>query len=142
MQVWPLSLEVAASDACQMQVILNGILSNPAPTWINVGGNSLCQYDDSATLTTGGEIVWQGIIPAPAPRQNAVNYSGSLTTGGVNYSTIVYDLSKVKELNNSLLGGFNTFPDGPDTLSVVVTPLNNNIRVFSRAVLRWQENQA
>jgi hypothetical protein len=142
MQVWPLSLEVAASDACQMQVILNGILSNPAPTWINVGGNSLCQYDDSATLTTGGEIVWQGIIPAPAPRQNAVNYSGSLTTGGVNYSTIVYDLSKVKELNNSLLGGFNTFPDGPDTLSVVVTPLNNNIRVFARAVLRWQENQA
>lgn len=142
MQVWPLSLEVAASDACQMQVILNGSLDTPAPTWVNVGGNSLCQYDDSATLTTGGETVWQGIIPAPAPRQNAVNYSGVTTTGGVNYSTIVYDLSKVKELNNSLIGGFNTYPDGPDTLSVVVTPLNNNIRVFARAVLRWQENQA
>lgn len=142
MQVWPLSLEVAATDACQMQVILNGTLSSPAPTWVNVGGNSLCQYDDQATLTTGGEIVWQGIIPAPAPRQNAVNYSGSITTGGVNYSTIVYDLTKIKELNNSLLGGFNTYPDGPDTLSVVVTPLNNNIRVYARAVLRWQENQA
>lgn len=142
MQVWPLSLEVAATDACQMQVILNGTLSSPAATWVNVGGNSLCQYDDQATLTTGGEVVWQGIIPAPAPRQSAVNYSGTTTTGGVNYSTIVYDLSKIKELNNSLLGGFNTYPDGPDTLSVVVTPLNNNIRVYARAVLRWQENQA
>ena len=125
-----------------MQVILNGSLSNPAATWVNVGGNSLCQYDNQATLTTGGEVVWQGIIPAPAPRQTAVNYSGFATSGGYNYSTIVYDLTKVKELNNSLLGGFNTFPDGPDTLSVVVTPLNNNIRVYARAVLRWQENQA
>jgi len=142
MQVWPLSLEIAASDACQMQVILNGQLSSPAATWQNVGGNSLCQYDNSATLTTGGEIVWQGIVPAPAPRQNAVNYSGTVTTAGLNYSTIAYDLSKVKELNNSLLGGFNTYPDGPDTLSVVVTPLNNNVRVYARAVLRWQENQA
>lgn len=142
MQVWPLSLEVAATDACQMQVILNGQLSNPAAVWTNVGGNSLCQYDDQATLTTGGEVVWQGIIPAPAPRQNAVNYLGQATTGGFNYSTIVYDLTKIKELNNSLLGGFNTYPDGPDTLSVVVTPLNNNVRVYARAVLRWQENQA
>lgn len=142
MQVWPLSLEVAATDACQMQVILNGQLSSPAASWKNVGGNSLCQYDDASTLTTGGEIVWQGIIPAPPTRQSAVDYSGFATSGGLNYSTIVYDLSKVKELNNSLLGGFNTYPDGPDTLSVVVTPLNNNIRVYARAVLRWQENQA
>lgn len=142
MQLWPLSLEVAATDACQMQVILNGQLSLPAPNWVMVGGNSLCQYDDTATLTTGGEIVWQGIIPAPATRQTAVNYLGQPTTAGSNFSTIAYDLSKVKELNNSVLGGFNTFPDGPDTLSVVVTPLNNNVRVQARAVLRWQENQA
>lgn len=142
MQLWPLSLEVAATDACQMQVILNGALSAPTPNWQNVGGNSLCQFDNAATLTTGGEIVWQGIIPAPAARQTAVNYSGQVTTGGFNYNTIVYDLSKTKELNNSILGGFNTYPDGPDTLSVVVTPLNNNVRVYARAVLRWQENQA
>jgi len=142
MQLWPLSLEVAATDACQMQVILNGALSSPAPNWVMVGGNSLCQYDDAATLTTGGEVVWQGIIPAPATRQTAVNYLGQPTTAGSNFSSVVYDLSKVKELNNSVLGGFNTFPDGPDTLSVVVTPLNNNVRVQARAVLRWQENQA
>jgi hypothetical protein len=142
MQLWPLSCDVSATDACLIQIILNGQLSSPAPTWVNVGGNSLSQYDDAATLTTGGEVVWQGIVGAPAPRQNVVNYSGFTTTAGLNFQTITYDLSKIKELNNSLLGGFNTFPDGPDTLSVVVTPLNNNVRVQARAVLRWQENQA
>jgi len=142
MQLWPLSCDISATDACQIQIILNGQLSNPAPIWTNVGGNSLAQYDDAATLTTGGEIVFQGIVGAPAPRQNAVNYSGLVTTGGFNFQTITYDLMKIKELNNSALGGFNTFPDGPDTLSVVVTPLNNNVRVQARAVLRWQENQA
>lgn len=142
MQVWPLSLDVSASDACQIQIILNGALSAPAPSWVNVGGNSLCQYDDAATLTTGGEVVFRGIVGAPAPRQNAVDYSGFTTTGGINFQTITYDLTKIKELNNSILGGYNTYPDGPDTLSIVVTPLNNNIRVYARAALRWAENQA
>ena len=142
MQLWPLSCDVSATDACQVQIILNGTLSNPAPTWVNVGGNSLAQYDDSATLTSGGEIVWQGIVGAPATRQTAVNYSGVTTTTGLNFQTITYELRAIKELNNSLLGGFNTYPDGPDTLSIVVTPLNNNVRVQARAVLRWQENQA
>jgi hypothetical protein len=142
MQLWPLSCDVSASDACQIQIILNGQLSNPAPTWVNVGGNSLTQYDDAATLTTGGEVVWQGIVGAPAPRQTAVNYLGQVTTGGTNFQTITYELRAIKELNNSMLGGFNTYPDGPDTLSIVVTPLNNNVRVQARAVLRWQENQA
>ena len=142
MQMWPISCDVSATDACQIQIILNGTLSNTNPVWTNVGGNSLCQYDDTATLTTGGEVVWQGIVGAPAARQAAVNYVGTVTTAGLNFQTVAYDLKPIKELNNSLLGGFNTFPDGPDTLSIVVTPLNNNVRVQARAVLRWAENQA
>jgi hypothetical protein len=142
MQMWPMSCDISASDACQIQIILNGTLSAPSPNWVPVGGNSLCQYDDSATLTTGGEVVFQGIVGAPAPRQNAVNYSGLSTTAGVNYQTITYDLNKIKELNNAMMGGFNTYPDGPDTLSIVVTPLNNNVRVYARAVMRWAENQS
>lgn len=142
MQLWANSMDVAVSDACQIQVILNGTLSSPAPVWTSVGGASLSQYDDQATAVTGGEVVFQGVAPAPPPRQSAVDYSGFTTSGGLNFSVITYDLSKIKELNNSMLGGFNTYPDGPDTLSVVVTPLNNNIRVYARAVLRWQENQS
>ena len=142
MQLWPMALDVVASDACEVQIVLNGTLTNTTPVWQSVGGASLSQYDDSSTLTTGGEVVFRGIIAAPATRQNSVNYSGVTTTAGLNYSVIQYDLKNLKELNNSMFGGFNTYPDGPDTLSVLVTPLNNNVRVYARAVLRWSENQS
>jgi len=142
MQLWPMALDVVASDACEVQIVLNGTLTNTTPVWQAVGGASLSQYDDSSTLTTGGEVVFRGIIAAPATRQSAVNYSGVTTTAGLNYSVIQYDLKNLKELNNSMFGGFNTYPDGPDTLSVLITPLNNNVRVYARAVLRWSENQS
>ena len=142
MQLWPLGLDIVASDACEVRVVLNGALSSSAPTWQAVGGASLSQYDDAATLTTGGEVVFRGIVGAPPTRQSAVDYNGLTTSGGLNYQVVSYDLKQIKELNNSILGGFNTFPDGPDTLSVTVTPLNNNVRVYARAVLRWAENQS
>lgn len=142
MQLWPLGCDVSSSDSVLVSVILNGQLSNPAPVWNNVGGNSLTQYDDAATVVTGGEVVFQGYTqPAPA-RQVTYNYFGQPITSGVNYGITSFDLSKVKELNNSLMGGFNTYPDGPDTLSVVVTPLNYGVAYSARATLRWQENQA
>jgi hypothetical protein len=142
MQLWPMALDVVASDACEIQIVLNGTLTSTTPVWTSVGGASLAQYDDASTLTTGGEVVFRGIIAAPATRQNTVNYSGVTTTAGLNYSVVQYDLKNIKELNNSMFGGFNTYPDGPDTLSVTVTPLNNNVRVYARAVLRWSENQS
>jgi len=142
MQLWPNALDVVASDACEVQIVLNGTLTSTTPVWQSVGGASLAQYDDASTLTTGGEVVFRGIIAAPATRQSSVNYSGVTTTAGLNYSVIQYDLKNLKELNNSMFGGFNTYPDGPDTLSVLITPLNNNVRVYARAVLRWSENQS
>jgi len=142
MQLWPNALDIVASDACEIQIILNGTLTSSTPVWTSVGGASLAQYDDASTVTTGGEVVFRGIIAAPATRQNAVDYNGTTTVAGVNYQVIQYDLTKIKELNNSMFGGFNTYPDGPDTLSVTVTPLNNNVRVYARAVLRWSENQS
>ena len=52
------------------------------------------------------------------------------------------DLSNLKELSNSSIGGYNTYPDGPDVLAVVVknnnatTAANVNINLF------WSEAQA
>jgi hypothetical protein len=142
MQLWPLGVDVAASDTVLVSVILNGQLGSPAPVWTNVGGNSLTQYDDQATIVTGGETVFQGYTqPAPA-RQTTYNYFGQPVTTGTSYGITTLDLSKIKELNNAILGGFNTYPDGPDTLSVVVTPLNTGLTYYARATLRWQENQS
>jgi hypothetical protein len=142
MQLWPLGCDVASTDSVIVSVILNGTLSSPSPNWQNVGGNSLTQYDDAATVVTGGEVVFQAYTqPAPA-RQTYFNYFGQPITSGVNFGVTSFDLSKIKELNNSMLGGFETFPNGPDTLSIVVQPLNANVAYTARASLRWQENQA
>ena len=142
MQLWPLGCDVASTDSVIVSVILNGTLSSPSPTWQNVGGNSLTQYDDAATVVTGGEVVFQAYTqPAPA-RQTYYNYFGQPISTGVNFGVTTFDLSKIKELNNGMLGGFETYPNGPDTLSVVVSPLNANVAYTARASLRWQENQA
>jgi len=51
------------------------------------------------------------------------------------------DLSELKELTNTTLGGRGTFPNGPDVLAINVyktegTPVNSNL------ILRWGEAQA
>ena len=142
MQLWPIGCDVASTDSVIVNIILNGTLSSPAPNWQNVGGNSLTQYDDDATTVTGGEVVFQSYTQPAPPRQSYTNWFGQVTTTGVNFGVTAFDLTKIKELNNSLLGGFETFPNGPDTLSVVVSPLNSNVTYTARASLRWQENQA
>jgi hypothetical protein len=57
------------------------------------------------------------------------------------------DLSQVRDLGNSILGGGGTtsntqiYPDGPDTLTIVVTNLTaQSCNVFGR--LSWTEAQA
>jgi hypothetical protein len=142
MQLWPLGCDVASTDSVVVSIILNGTLSSPAPNWVNVGGNSLTQYDENAVTVTGGEVVYQAYTQPPPPRQTYQNYFGQTITTGVNFGVTSFDLSKIKELNNGILGGFETYPNGPDTLSVVVSPLNANVAYSARASLRWQENQA
>ena len=142
MQLWPIGCDVASTDSVIVSVILNGTLTSPAPVWQNVGGNSLTQYDDTATVVTGGETVFQAYTQPAPPRQTSVNFFGQVTTTGVNFGVTAFDLSKIKELNNGVLGGFETYPNGPDTLSIVVSPLNSNVQYTARASLRWQENQA
>jgi hypothetical protein len=50
------------------------------------------------------------------------------------------DLTQVKDLNNSIFGGRNTFPDGPDVLAIVAT--NSGSVGTIDLLLQWQEAQA
>jgi hypothetical protein len=119
-----------------VQAVLNGTPST-ATTWTNAVGNitgrinsSLAQIADYAGITTttvsGGEVT-----------------AGFFVGSGANS----IDLSQVRDLGNSILGGggatANTqiYPDGPDTLTIVVTNLTNvSCNVFGR--LSWTEAQA
>jgi hypothetical protein len=97
-----------------------------------VGGSSLAQYVQHANTQTmsGGESIYTFIAPA----------------GGVS----TQDLSKMRDIGNSIVGGGNTlnypttdnnkYPDGPDILTVAVIPLASNASVIAR--MSWTEAQA
>lgn len=52
-----------------------------------------------------------------------------------------FDLKQIKEVQNSIIGGDNTFPDGPEVLALVVANQNNQSATFD-ITLRWTEAQA
>jgi hypothetical protein len=115
------------------------LLLNPVPdtsnTWLPVGGTSLAEYSvlDVDTVLSGGEVIY-----------------GFYSDNGVN----AYDLSDVKEISNSILGGGGTsyssstspnptgiFPDGPEVLAVRVTNLTGSTKNID-ARFSWTEAQA
>ena len=115
--------------------VLNGVPSTTT-AWTNAVGNvagiqnsSLAQiaaYTGGNTSVSGGEV------------------TGGFFVGGGAQSV---DLSNVRDLGNSILGGGGTnsntqiYPDGPDTLTIVVTNLaSQTCAVFGR--LSWTEAQA
>jgi hypothetical protein len=141
MQLTLRALDVSAIPASGtanllVQAFLNATPSS-ATTWTNAVGNvagrinsSLAQVADYAGITTttvtGGEVT-----------------AGFFVGSGANS----IDLSQVRDLGNSILGGGGTtsntqiYPDGPDTLTIVVTNLTSvSCNVFGR--LSWTEAQA
>jgi hypothetical protein len=113
---------------------LNGV-SSTATTWTNaVGGvtgvvnSSLAQIADFAG-------------------QNITVSGGEVTGGFFSQGTNSVDLTSLRDLGNSILGGGGTtttagiYPDGPDVLTISVTNLGaTSANVYSR--LSWTEASA
>ena len=135
MQLQPASCGVFATAATPVKVdlVLNGRVTSSANPFIAVGGSSLVQVANHGTTASiaGGEIIYTFFAPA-----------GSVST---------QDLSRMRDLGNSILGGGNTFsvpttpaniyPDGPDILTLCVTPLSAANAVVA-ARINWTEAQA
>lgn len=75
-------------------------------------------------------------------------YGGEVTAGFFATGTTSIDLSSVRDLGNAILGGgtsvSNTgiYPDGPDTLTIVITNLGNSGSIDVTGRLAWTEAQA
>ncbi len=107
--------------------------------WIPAGGSSLAQicYHTAGTAISSniGEPIYSF-------------YTNS--AGGTNYTVTGQELTLVRDLGNSVLGGGynnqvrgNQYPDGPDVLTVVAT--NIDTAAISRAIaarISWTEAQA
>jgi hypothetical protein len=107
-----------------------------AATWLNantttVGAANVFQPSFAQYATSGGTILGGA---TPVDGEILFRY---LSSSG----TTVYDLSSIKEVQNSIIGGNNTYPDGPEVVVFYVT--NNNSQSASvDFVLRWTEAQA
>lgn len=127
------SLGIYALGNYLITLVINGQVS-AADTWTNVGGSSLAQvcFHGAARTISGGEVVGGFYV----------------NSQGATYGVSTYNLTNVRELGNSILGGGTTtvntqyFPDGPDVLTIMVQALTATAgsAVFGR--LSWTEAQA
>lgn len=122
--------------SCTIRLVLNGDLSQP--NWSSQGSPALSQvvYHSHATDTEFAKLVDRvsNGITLFEFRANANN-------------TTVQELGEIATLGNSILGGDYTFPNGPDTLTIVVIPDDDYTGTSYRYTIAstrisWTESQA
>jgi hypothetical protein len=118
-----------------VRVYLNAVPSrqvlwgSPTAFEPGTGNSSLAQIADYRTIGTVGVA------------------GGEITGGFLSAGTDSIDLSNVRDLGNAILGGggpsaeTGIYPDGPDTITIVVSNLGTNSASF-RGRLSWTEAQA
>lgn len=117
-----------------IQAVLNGVPS-ASTTWTNAVGNVA-----GVTNSSLAQIADHGV--------GAVTVSGGEVTAGYFVNSVgSTSLDKVRDLGNAILGGGGTtansgiYPDGPDTLTIVVTNLGT-VAADVLGRLSWTEAQA
>jgi len=121
-----------SGSAFKMEIFLNGRLSGG--TFNSLGGSSLAQvaYHTAGQTISGGEAIF-----------------GFFTS---NSGAVTQDLSIVRDIGNSILGGgttstvsssaLNLYPDGPDVITVCATNITNQGSNTINSRLSWTEAQA
>ena len=131
MQLTLKALDIQTDVAVLITCVLNGTVAgstawtSPAATGQVNSSLSQVAFHSTGQVVTGGE-----------------NCAGFFVPAGV----LSLDLSSVRDLGNSILGGGGAnassqfYPDGPDVMHVVVSTLGTNANV--RVRLSWTEAQA
>jgi hypothetical protein len=127
-------MEVTTSNKCEVYGVLN-------PT--NIPTNTV--YTFTATTTIGGVTISQPSFSQYNQAFSSSPLNGELifriTTPASTQIKSEVDLASVKSMNNSIIGGRYTFPDGPDVLAVVVTNTSASA-CTADFLLQWDEAQA
>ena len=109
-----------------------------AATWVNanvqtVNTASLFQPSFAQVATQGGTLV--GTTNNPVDGEILFQFIG--TSAG----SEIFDLTGLKEVQNSIISGPGTFPDGPEVIALYIVNNNNQAGDFD-IVLSWTEAQA
>ena len=141
MQLTLNSLDVLANGSFLVSLVLNGTPVAGTGTLgsyqrIATGTSSLTQVADHT-----GQVTLSG-------GENIFGFYAVNSAGAGNQSVISQDLTKLRDLGNSILGGgfgntpgVNTYPDGPDVLTVVAQNIGSSTAAISTR-LSWTEAQA
>jgi len=111
-------LQVQSDKSVQVYAILNpGNIDASTLTWTSVNTVALGSQPSFAQISTYDTT-------AATPGEQIFSTLGQPD----GFSEI--DLSNLKELSNSSIGGFSNFPDGPDVLAIVARPLPTGITSY------------
>jgi len=130
------SVGILTTHNCRITLRLNGLITNTS--WERVQNPSLSQliYHTNQDSISGGIDIFE--------------FRAQGGTGASGRSAVVtdQDLGEIVTLGNSILGGDNVFPDGPDVLTIVAilsedpstVSTSNPFNVTGR--ISWSESQA
>ena len=122
-------LQIQSDQSVQVYGILNpGNIDASSLTWVAVNTTALGSQPSFAQISTSSST-------AASPGEQ--NFS----TLGQPSGFAQIDLTNLKELTNSAIGGYSNYPDGPDVLAVVVRNLTTN-NATANINLFWSEAQA
>jgi hypothetical protein len=131
MQLAPAAMGIFTSgNAVRTELVLNGRVNQG--TYQSIGGSSLAQF------------------AVHGPTANIYGGESIFTFFAAANNTTSQDLTKLRDIGNSILGGGITnavsntttsiYPDGPDTLTICITPVGGSANVAAR--MMWTEAQA
>ena len=134
MQMVLRQLDFTSTGQFLVTLVLNGFVGNGSVSWQTVGGSSLAQYvpHQGTTTISGGETIYGFYLN---------------TAGGSNFTTTQQELSLVRDMGSSILGGGETrsntafYPDGPDIITIMVRNIGASTASCA-CRLSWTEAQA
>jgi hypothetical protein len=136
MQLLLNQVDILSTHTAEISLVLNGQLNTN--NWQRVNNPSLSQLliHENTDFISGGATIFSFRASG-----------GTGTTDRVQELTNAL-LGEVASLGNSILGGDNTFPDGPDVLTVVATLTEDPSTVSETnpfvvtGRISWSESQA
>jgi hypothetical protein len=127
------NLGIAAAGVFQISVRINSetTVFTTTANWQPTGNGSISQYVDHSV---GGLIT-----PAPTGGDNVFSFFAE-DSGSTRFAITSTDVQVIRELGNSVLGGNNIYPDGPDILTIFARNLGST-SANVRARVSWTEAQ-
>ena len=125
------NLGIITNNTLNITVKLNCIstLFDTLSNFQNVGTSSIAQYIDHSVV---------GTTPTPIGGDTILSfYANEQSTARFQVTPV--DIDNIRELSNSILGGNNNYPDGPDVLTILARANTSTSTVRGR--VSWTEAQ-